>query len=684
MTHASQIHDSAAPVALEASTFLAATGPIARHLTGFETRPQQIEMAQAIESCLNRHGRLIVEAGTGVGKSFAYLLPAIRRIVEHRERVIICTNTIALQEQLVEKDIPLLREVIPHPFSAVLVKGRGNYVSLRRLKLASARSERLFGDADELRALESLEEWAYETRDGTKHSLAVMPSNALWEHVQSDAGNCMGRKCPTFEKCFYQSARRRMEQGELLVCNHSLFFSDLALRAGGGRGFLPAYQHVILDEAHGLEEVAADHFGARLSEGAVHHLLRALWNPSTQRGALSDAPMQEGGDATLDSAVRHVEACRKAAEGFFGDLWRWRETQAGEGELRIRSKDVVVDSLSEPLRELATILQLVRERAADESDGFEVNAYQQRASELSNACQQLLRQSMPGCVYWMSAKRGKRFRAGQRPEISLVSAAVDVAPLLSQHLFSQDISVVLTSGTLATSRGDCAHAATTLGIPDAEVLVLGSPFDYARQARVYVEPNLPDPRDADHIERIAERVVHHIHATDGGAFVLCTSFRTLEALVEATLPELGRRDYPIHAQGAGTPNTLLLNRFRESHRSVLFGVASFWQGIDVRGQALRNVIITRLPFEVPDNPLVQARHEAIEARCGNAFFEDSLPRAIKRFRQGFGRLIRSADDTGRVVILDSRIARKPYGKLFLDALPEGIFVEVLGDDDGSA
>jgi len=661
----------------EAAVVLSDAGPIAQRLNGFEHRAEQQEMATAVERCLERKGRLLVEAGTGVGKSFAYLVPAIRQAAQMGQRVIISTHTIALQEQLVEKDLPLLRAALGEEFSTVLVKGRNNYVSLRRLELAVERQTRLFSDEGTRHELEQLHEWAWKTEDGSTASLTAPPSRSVWEHAQSDAGNCMGRKCKRYEQCHFQKARRRMEGGQILVVNHALFFSDLAMRSKGGRGFLPTYGHVILDEAHSIEEVAADHFGGRLSESAVHHLLRSLWNPTTHRGALNDIRMNDGGDATLRSVLGAIDECDKAAKAFFASLRRWRQAQGGEGELRIREPGIVEDLLSPALTKLATLLTLARERAVEEADGWEMNAYAQRAESFALATAALLQQSLPGCAYWIEVSRTPD-RRGQGGTVTLAAAAIEIGPLLQRHLFAEEVSVVMTSGTLAAQRGDLSAAARTLGLVDAEQLVLGSPFDYARQVRAFVESDLPDPREPGALNAIAERVLHHIDATDGGAFVLCTSFRDLNELVARLSAPLAVRGHPTLAQSGGSHAGSLLKRFREDERSVLFGVSSFWQGVDVRGRGLRNVIVTKLPFEPPDAPLTQARHDLITARGGNPFSDDTLPRAIVRFRQGFGRLIRSSADTGRFVVLDSRIGRKGYGRAFIEALPQGIRI---GDDD---
>ncbi|MFZ9916550.1 MAG: ATP-dependent DNA helicase, partial [Phycisphaerales bacterium] len=295
--------------------FLGAESPLARRVGAFESRPEQLRMANAVEENLDQRGRLLVEAGTGVGKSFAYLVPAIRRIVEHQERVVVCTHTISLQEQIFDKDVPLLKAVIPEEFTTVLAKGRANYMSLRRLRIASEKRAKICHNEEEEHSLEIIEDWAYETTDGSLATLPVLPRRSVWEHVESDAGNCMGRRCPTYDKCFYQSARRRMENANLLICNHALFFSDLALRQKGA-GFLPAYDHVIFDEAHHLEDVASGHFGVRCSESRVRHVLRTLYNAATGKGTLAGIegaglPVDE-----VDATTRAALEAQSAAESF--------------------------------------------------------------------------------------------------------------------------------------------------------------------------------------------------------------------------------------------------------------------------------------------------------------------------------------------------------------------------------
>jgi len=664
----SAAHEARASVTADA--LLSDTGAIARRLEGFEARPQQIEMAAAVRDCLAKRGRLMVEAGTGVGKSFAYLIPAIERIVRARERVVVVTHTISLQEQLIEKDIPLLNAVIPEEFSAVLVKGRGNYVSLRRLSLASRRADRLFPDEEERHALQQIESWAYETRDGSLSTLPELSRPSVWEHAQSDAHNCMGRRCPTYDKCFYQAARRRMEHGDLLVCNHALFFADLAMRSRGA-SFLPPYQHVVIDEAHEAEMVASEHFGVRIGEAGIEHLLRSLYHPSQQRGFLAAVRVQPGAESIVSEAVRKVIDAGESSRAFFDGI---PLGAAGDSEGTTRLREPIADAelLVEPLRELAGTLRLLKGKLLDEEDEFELNSYAVRTADVATNAESLATQSLPGCVYWAERGTSTRRRGGRRGSTSLRCAAIDPAPILAEHLFGRDCSVVLTSATLATAKGDFSHAAQRFGCGDAATLELGSPFDFARQVRLHVDSSMPSPDAPGFVEALAPRVLRHLRATDGGAFVLFTSFSMLERLAQRLEPELVSMGYPVLVQGRGVPRGLLLRRFRDDERSVLFGTASFWQGIDVRGRALRNVIICKLPFDPPDQPLVEARRELIEGRGGNAFFDDQLPRAVLRLRQGFGRLVRSSRDTGRVVVLDPRIVTKRYGKAFLRALPEGV------------
>lgn len=936
-------------------SILAPDGAVARRLgERYEFRPQQLEMAEAVESALTDEHHLLVEAGTGVGKSFAYLLPAIDYAVRKRKRVVISTHTISLQEQLIEKDIPLLQAVYPDEFTAVLVKGRGNYLCQRRLEQARGRQGSLFQDQRQLESLWTIEQWANETSDGSLSDLPGVPESGVWDRVCAEHGNCLGKKCNYYEHCFWQAAKRRMQSGTILVVNHALYFADLALRMAGVN-YLPKHDAVIFDEAHTIEDVAASHFGLNISENGIRYQLRTLFDPKRGKGMLSTH-----GTAAED-ARQDIEELQILVDAFFDRCAQWQREQ-GRSNGRIDRPHIVENDLSPKLRDLSLHLKAILPTLKEDAEISEISSNAEKVANTAQMLDALMSQSVEETVYWMDTAKGASRK------LTLHAAPVNVATGLRQHLFGKMKSVVLTSATLCTSgegkaarggseassgsgaggrsavpaslgssaprgsrRGDpvlavprveelnrrqgadlphwtkngsvyaicfrladslpkevldrwraerleivqhakaqsraltleesarleklhservesyldashghCwlkqpeiaeiatnafkhfdgqryhllawsvmpnhvhlvvqplhgvrlpalihswkswiakeankllnrdgefwqpeyydhlirseeglrhavqyalenpkksglqnwnwkgknqsgidalsdgagspshshgrdAHATMSqspekadlatpvsharqnrdtknlsgdsafsyiqnrLGIEETQTLQLGSPFDYASQATLYLETDLPEPNDTLRFMPAAcDKIMQYVNLTGGGAFVLFTSYAMLHQAVENLRQRIESRGYRLLVQGEGTPRKTLIDRFRSADNAVLFGTSSFWQGIDVQGDRLRNVIIVKLPFSVPDEPVVEARLEAIKKSGGNAFMEYSVPEAIIKLKQGFGRLIRSRSDKGIVVILDSRVKTKRYGRLFLDALP---------------
>jgi ATP-dependent DNA helicase DinG len=629
-------------------------GVIASSLGGFESRAEQLSMAVEVEKALSGGKILVVEAGTGVGKSFAYLVPAIELISRGVGKILVSTYTITLQEQLINKDIPFLGEHLGRGFSAVLAKGRGNYLCRRRLEYAQRRQRGLFDKFGE--QLAAILQWAGRSSDGSLSDIDFVPAAAVWDAVNSEHGNCRGRKCAHFRDCFYQRARRRLDSADIIVANHALMFSDLVLKEEGA-SILPEYRYVIVDEAHNIEHVAEEHFGIDISNGRIRFLLGGIYNPRSRKGLLAYRK--------ADKAIKLVGAAEKAGRAFFKDVSKWYELNKGQNGGRCY-QNFVEDSLSGALRNLRLELGRMAKAAEDSDDKFEFFRFADRLLAAEQDLNCFLMQGKEGYVYWVEAS------AERKANVRLKSASLNVGPDIKRTLLDNYKSVVMTSATLSTdsAEGGFVFFAGRIGLKDFHGVKLGSPFDYAKQVTIYIEKDLPNPNEPGFIKRAAEAIKKYVTQTAGRAFVLFTSYDMLEKMADILGEWFVENQIGLLQQGAGIDRSKLLNEFRRNKAAVLFGTESFWQGVDVPGEALSNVIIVRLPFAVPDKPLIAGRLEQIKEQGGNAFLDYQLPSAILKFKQGFGRLIRSKTDTGIVVILDSRIVQKRYGGRFLAAVPK--------------
>ena len=625
----------------------------------YEERPQQTAMALAVARSLVNGSNLCVEAPTGVGKSFAYLVPLIYRSRHCALPSVVSTETINLQEQLMNKDIPMLRQLTGLDIKAALAKGRHNYICRRRLEMLSGEQmDALLPVPSLVLDLEKILDDIEDGMNGEREEFDFRIDPQVWSLVCCEAGNCAGHKCPFFRNCFYFRARKSWESSDIIIANHALFFTDLAMRGEGSESpLLPNYGAVVIDEAHTLENNAADHLGLHVSKAALVSTLNRLYNPDSARGLL----LRSGASSAELRAL--VSDARDEAYGYFRFYERLLE-DSRESALKISRPDMCSEKLTHALLALARKLDEVLEDEDDDSFKTELQSQYSRVREYIDAVEMFHHQMIPDSVY---------FAESDRNSITLHGAPLNVCDLLREKLFNQDFPVMLCSATL-TYRGRFDYYWSRVGFVSGDGIRLDSPFSHD-QAVICIPKDMPDPASENFVPALMQEIPRFVKMTDGKAFVLFTSYQVLRQCAEHLKDDFDDEGWTLLVQGGDMSRSQLLRNFKEDINSVLFGTDSFWTGVDVPGEALSNVIVTKLPFAVPSHPLVAARMAKIEASGRSSFSEYSLPEAVLKFRQGAGRLIRSRSDRGVIVILDRRVISKGYGRLFLDALPYRIEIK---------
>ena len=647
----------------ETNAFFVADGPLKKAETyggrPYEYRIQQAQMANEVAYALTNKLNLCVEAPTGVGKSFAYLVPAIQFAITNTSPVLITTETIHLQEQLIEKDLPLLQDVMGLKFKAVLAKGRSNYLCRRRLHIATmGNPEEYFPATTEPNTILKLEQWADSDEGGSRATLNFQIDPKVWETTCCEVGNCRGPKCSFYRSCFYWKARKQWDKADIIVANHALFFTDLGLRNDDDQetALLPNYSAVVFDEAHTLEDSAAEHLGLHISGNGIHYFLNRLYDAKQGRGML----VRKGLEAMeLRTTISELQ---QTAKNFF-NLLQNQITNDKESIARVKEPHIVPDLLSNSLYKLKSKLREYMDLIDDDDLKSELESQCKKCDFYSSGIYEFLNMELKEHVYWIESQGSTKYQ-----NTVLNAAPTNIAQLLQQLLFGTDTPIILTSATL-TVNNRFDYYRNRVGFSNGREVMLNSPFNFAKQVTLHIPRDMSDPDDENYVADLVKQIKKYITITHGKAFVLFTSYHMLKLVANSLDEFFLDKGITLLVQGNGLGRTAMLQQFKQDTNSVIFGTTSFWTGVDVPGEALSNVIITKLPFSVPSHPLIQARVEAIEKLGKNSFMNYSLPEAVLKFRQGVGRLIRSKKDKGIVVLLDKRVITKRYGSYFINSIP---------------